>query len=159
MSHERDDVYEYSLDTHHDEATGKKVRQKIYLVLFVLSAITILEVGLGFKFSRVEGMKETLKWIFIVLTLAKAAGIVLYFMHLGDEKKTFRQIILGSYGVLVAYLIYICLVEASYNGSNKSGIETNYKALNEATPAPAHGHGEAHGGEHATENHEGGEHH
>jgi len=161
MSQERDDIYEYSLDTHHDEATGKEVRKKIYLVLIVLSAITILEVGLGFKFSRVEGMKETLKWIFIVLTLAKAAGIVLYFMHLGDEKKSLRQIVLGSYAILVGYLIYICLAEAIYNEQHKAGMEVSFKALNEATPAPAHGesHGAAHENSHGGESHEGGEHH
>ncbi|MBX7180996.1 MAG: cytochrome C oxidase subunit IV family protein [Bacteroidia bacterium] len=157
MSHERDDVYEYSLDTHHDEATGKEVRKKIYVVLILLSIVTAVEVGLGFKFSRVESLKETLKWLFIALTLVKAGGIVYYFMHLGDERKNFRYIILSSYFVLIGYLIWICLTEATYNSENKAGIEISYKELNASTPAPVASEG--HGDTHSSESHGAEEHH
>ena len=44
---ERDDIYEYSLDTHHSEEQGKKIRRKIWLVTGILTAITILEVLVG----------------------------------------------------------------------------------------------------------------
>ena len=106
---ERDDIYEYSLDTHHGEEEGKKVRKKIYQVLGILSAITIFEVGMGMKFSRVVSMQETLKYLFIALTLVKAAYIVLVFMHLGDERKNLRWIVLATYLVLIGYLLFICL--------------------------------------------------
>ena len=117
---ERDDIYEYSLDTHHGEEEGKKVRKKIYQVLGILSAITIFEVGMGMKFSRVVSMQETLKYLFIALTLVKAAYIVLVFMHLGDERKNLRWIVLATYLVLIGYLLFICLTEAVYAGEHRA---------------------------------------
>ncbi len=155
MSLVRDDIYEYSLDAHHDEAAGKALRKKIYWVLALLSVVTMVEVGLGFKFGRVVELKETLKWVFILLTLFKAGYIVMVFMHLGDEKKNLRAIILVPYFVLVGYLIFICLDEAIYSSEHRAGIETSFKELNAKTPAPAHDeHG---GGEHGEggESHEG----
>lgn len=121
----RDDIYEYSLDLHHGEEEGKKIRKKFMLVLAALSAITVVEVGMGMAWSRDEGMATFLKYTFIIMTLAKAAGITWYFMHLGDEKKSFQWTILGPYFVLIGYLIFICLVEAVYAGGVRPGIE-NY---------------------------------
>lgn len=117
---ERDDIYEYSLDTHHGEEEGKKVRKKIYQVLGILSAVTIFEVGMGMQFSRVESMQEILKYSFIFLTLVKAGYIVMVFMHLGDERKNLRWVILAPYLVLIGYLIFICLTEAVYAGENRT---------------------------------------
>lgn len=113
---ERDDIYEYSLDTHHNEEQGKKIRKKIYNVTILLTIITIIEVAIGAKLGRAttHGMTwQMIKWGYIVLTLVKAAYIVLVFMHLGDEKKSFKYAILGPYFAFMIYLIYICLVEAN----------------------------------------------
>ncbi len=120
----RDDIYEYSLDTHHDEAAGKKMRKKFYFVLALLSIITIIEVGMGMKWSRVEDMKTVLMVSFIGMTLVKAGYIVWVFMHLGDEKKSFRNVVLWPYFILIGYLIFICLVEAVYSGTIRPGVET-----------------------------------
>jgi len=114
---ERDDIYEYSLDTHHSEEEGKKVRKKIYQVLGIMSAVTIFEVGMGMKFSEDPSWAVYLKYIFIFLTLVKAGYIVMVFMHLGDEKKNFRWIVLAPYIVLVGYLIFIVLTESVYSGT------------------------------------------
>lgn len=114
---ERDDIYEYSLDTHHGEEEGKKVRKKIYQVLGILSLVTIVEVGLGMKYSRVESMQEFLKYTFIILTLVKAGYIVMIFMHLGDERKNLKWTILAPYIVLIGYLIFISLTEATYSAT------------------------------------------
>ncbi len=46
------------------------------------------------------------------MTLVKAGYIVLVFMHLGDEKKSLRNIILIPYFMFVLYLIFIALWEA-----------------------------------------------
>ena len=43
----RDDIYEYSLDAHHDEEAGKKIRKKIVFVTVLLTVITVVEVALG----------------------------------------------------------------------------------------------------------------
>ncbi len=124
----RDDVYEYSLDTHHDEETGKKVRKKIYMVLFIMSAVTILEVGLGMYLSGDPAYATFLKYTFISLTLLKAGYIVMVFMHLGDERKNLKWTVLGPYIVLIGYLIYIALTEAVYAGTIRPVIEMIFGA-------------------------------
>jgi cytochrome c oxidase subunit IV len=53
------------------------------------------------------------KWSFIIMTLVKAAYIVMVFMHLGDEKKALRNVILIPYAIFILYLIFIGLWEAT----------------------------------------------
>lgn len=120
----RDDIYEYSLDTHHDEAAGRKLRKKFYMVLALLSFITVVEVAMGMRWSRVEDMKMILMVSFIAMTLVKAAGIVWTFMHLGDENKSFRNVVLWPYFILIGYFIFIALVEAVYVGEWRPTVET-----------------------------------
>jgi cytochrome c oxidase subunit 4 len=109
---ERDDIIEYSLDTHHDEATGKEIRKKIWKVTAILTAITIIEVFLGAVIKQSDSIWPLVKWSFIGMTIFKAAYIVMVFMHLGDERKTLRYVILLPYFVFIIYLIFICLTEA-----------------------------------------------
>lgn len=110
---ERDDIIEYSLETHHDEEHGKAVRKKIYFVTILLTVITAVEVMLGaFVKQNAESMTWIIvKWSFILMTILKAGYIVMVFMHLGDEKKSLRNIILIPYFIFMAYLIFICLNE------------------------------------------------
>lgn len=111
---ERDDIIEYSLDAHHDEETGKKIRKKIIFVTVLLTVLTAVEVGLGILASDYVGVKwEIVKWTFIVMTLVKAAYIVLVFMHLGDERKTLRYVILAPYALFIVYLMFILFSEAN----------------------------------------------
>jgi cytochrome c oxidase subunit IV len=110
---ERDDIIEYSLETHHDEEHGKAIRKKIYFVTILLTVITAVEVLLG-AFVKQNAESTTwiiVKWSFILMTLLKAGYIVMVFMHLGDEKKSLRNIILIPYFIFMAYLIFICLNE------------------------------------------------
>jgi cytochrome c oxidase subunit IV len=109
---ERDDVIEYSLHTHHNEEKGKKIRKKIWFVTALLTAITAVEVALGASIKQGTDIWPMVKWSFIVMTLVKAGYIVLVFMHLGDEKKSLRNIILIPYFLFVLYLIFISLWEA-----------------------------------------------
>ncbi len=44
---ERDDLIEYSLDTHHSEEQGKQIRSKILKVTVLLTLIIVIEVALG----------------------------------------------------------------------------------------------------------------
>ena len=108
---ERDDIYEYSLDTHHDEATGVKIRKKIWFVTALLTIITVVEVFLGAFIKQGTTIWPLVKWSFIVMTLVKAGYIVLVFMHLGDEKKSMKYVILLPYIVFIIYLIFIALTE------------------------------------------------
>lgn len=115
---ERDDVIEYSLYNHHDEATGKKIRKTILKTTVILTIITAVEIFMGVKFSKgimEHGNPTAWTWIkvgYICLTILKAAYIVLVFMHLGDEKKSLKWVILAPYILFVLYLIFICLLES-----------------------------------------------
>lgn len=108
----RDDVIEYSLDGHHSEEAGKKIRTKIWKVTALLTAITLVEVLLGVYIKQGSDLWPFVKWTFIVLTLLKAGYIVLIFMHLGDEKKSLKYVILVPYFLFMLYLIFIALMEA-----------------------------------------------
>ncbi|MCF8256103.1 MAG: cytochrome C oxidase subunit IV family protein [Flavobacteriales bacterium] len=121
----RDDVYEYSLDNHHGETEGKKIRTLFLKVLAVLSLITIVEVAMGMMWSRDESMRAVLKYSFILMTLVKAGGITWYFMHMGDEKKTFQYVVIVPFFVMIGYLIFIALTEATYLGTIRPSVE-NY---------------------------------
>lgn len=113
---ERDDVIEYSLDTHHSEEEGKKVRKKIWFVTLLLTVVTAVEVILGAMVKQGSSMWTTVKVLFIILTLLKAGYIVLTFMHLGDEKKALKWIILLPYLIFIAYLMFIAFNEGSAVG-------------------------------------------
>ena len=112
---ERDDLikdHEYSLSANHNESHGVKIRKTIWKVTAILTAITIAEVITGASIKQYySGVANDYWWIikvsFIILTVVKAAYIVLVFMHLGDERKNFKWVILGPYILFIIYLIFI----------------------------------------------------
>jgi len=118
----RDDLYkdaEYSRSVNHDEEHGLAIRKKIAKVTIILTIITVVEVAVGIMLSRTVLGGESLSWLgiklfYIILTVIKAGYIVLVFMHLGDEKKNFRWMILGPYILFILYLLFICITESSY---------------------------------------------
>ena len=109
---ERDDLIEYSLHAHHDEEQGKKIRKKIWMVTALLTIVTVVEVALGAYIKQSSSAWPVVKWSFIIMTLFKAGYIVMVFMHLGDEKKWMRNVILIPYFLFMLYLIFIALCEA-----------------------------------------------
>tara|TARA_B110000037_G_C16980645_1_gene448859 strand:+ start:105 stop:497 length:393 start_codon:yes stop_codon:yes gene_type:complete len=116
---ERDDIIEYSLQAHHSEEDGKKIRKKIFFVTALLSIITALEVAMGIIWGKAHidvdgGGWLTIKLAFIVLTLVKAGYIIMVFMHLGDERKGLRYMILVPYVIFIAYLFFILYEEAVF---------------------------------------------
>ncbi|MCO5258851.1 MAG: cytochrome C oxidase subunit IV family protein [Crocinitomicaceae bacterium] len=120
---ERDDIIEYSLHNHHSEEEGKKVRKKIYFVTFLLSAITILEVVVGIFMSRANTFGaawETIKWMYVALTVVKAYYIVMTFMHLGEERRDLKQWVLVSYLILIIYTIIVLIDEGNAVGHDWS---------------------------------------
>lgn len=113
----RDDLIvndSYSVDARHDEAHGKQVRKKIYFVTVLLSVITTVEVALGVFIKQGTELWPFVKWSFVVMTLIKAGYIVLVFMHLGDERKSLRYVILLPYAIFILYLLFIGITESSY---------------------------------------------
>ncbi len=112
---ERDDLIvndSYAINNTHSDEEGKKIRKKLYNVTVLLTLITIIEVFMGVAFKRNGTFAwESIKLAFIILTLVKAAYIVLIFMHLGDEKKSLKYVILLPYALFILYLIFIGLYE------------------------------------------------
>jgi cytochrome c oxidase subunit IV len=112
---ERDDVIEYSLDAGHSEEEGKRIRRKILVVTLLLTAITVAEVAVGAYWREwFPSYWHIVKLGFIVLTLVKATYIVMTFMHLGDERRNIRSIILMPYALFILYLIFIAIWESNY---------------------------------------------
>ncbi len=113
---ERDDLIvdnQYSLDAHHSEEDGRRIRKKIWKITAILTIITLVEVVMGIQFNRLENKDiwMMIKTAYIVLTIAKAAFIVATFMHLGDERKTLRATILIPYAIFIIYLVIILVME------------------------------------------------
>ena len=102
-------------------AEGNSTR-KIWIVFWILFVLTTIEVFLGIfkpKFltdNLIIGV-SLLNHTFIFLTLFKAYYIVMTFMHLGDEKKSLKISIIAPMFVLIPYLLFILLVEASFHGA------------------------------------------
>ncbi len=118
MSEFHDNYPQYEVMSNHGEDEGKKARSVLWKVFWVMLAITIFELVMGFM-APSKGWSGTLwlKVLFISLTIAKAAAIVLWFMHLGHEVKFFKYAILVPYMVFMFYTIFIVLTEGTYSGS------------------------------------------
>lgn len=96
----------------------KSNTQKIWGVLILLTIVTAVEVGLGivkpeWSMTKVLGMK-LLNWIFIILTIVKAYYITWDFMHMRDETKALRRMVVWTAIFLILYLIFILLQEGGY---------------------------------------------
>lgn len=92
---------------------------RIWLVFGILSVVTIVEVFLGIikpDFLHMNNLlrMNLLNWIFIILTIFKAYYIIWAFMHMEGEKSSLRWTVVAPVIFLVAYLLFILLVEADY---------------------------------------------
>ena len=112
---ERDDLIvndSYALNSHHSEEEGAKIRKNIWKVTGILTLLTTVEVLMGIYFKRSETFTWTMiKWSFIILTLVKAAYIILVFMHLGDERSNLKKVIIAPYMLFIGYLLFIAISE------------------------------------------------
>lgn len=93
--------------------------KRIWIVLFILTVLTTVEVVLGIikpGFLHLTSFLGTspLNWIFIILTLVKAYYIAWAFMHLEGEKKWFRRSIVWTAVFLICYLVTLLLIEGNY---------------------------------------------
>ena len=96
----------------------KNITQKIWGVLILLSIVTLVEVALGIFKPKILLLyflnMKILNWIFISLTIVKAYYITWDFMHMRDETKTLRRVVVWTFVFLVLYLIFILIQEAGY---------------------------------------------
>jgi hypothetical protein len=149
-----DDYPQYEMMAHHSEEEGKLKRRKLWNVFWIMLAVTIVELIIG-SFAMKWGLlddtrhsKVSLKLIFILLTIGKAFFIVFSFMHLGDEKKSFKYSIIGPYCVFIIYLIFLIIAEANYCKDHKNKMDElivkqketlNYNAIHGVKEAESEG--------------------
>lgn len=145
------DVYpDYEGLAHHDEATGKKIRRKLWNVFWLLLAVTVIEVVVGLYATDWHLGKTFLKFFFIGFTLLKAGYIVMVFMHLKDENKWTKWMILIPYGVFIGYLIIMLTIgEGNYvSGHRLNGMGTTEGQTGTTGVQHTGAHGEEAGAEH-----------
>ena len=111
-------AHEHKLEIFRGLVKFKSNTQKIWGVLIFLSIVTAIEVVLGIYkpemlIAKFIGMK-LLNWIFIILTLVKAYYITWDFMHMRDEVKALRRMVVWTAIFLILYLIFILLQEGGY---------------------------------------------
>ena len=96
----------------------KNITQKIWGVLILLSIVTVVEVALGIFKPKILLLyflnMKILNWIFISLTIVKAYYITWDFMHMRDETKILRRVVVWTFVFLVLYLIFILIQESGY---------------------------------------------
>jgi heme/copper-type cytochrome/quinol oxidase subunit 4 len=111
-------AHEHKLEIFKGLVKFKSNTQKIWGVLIFLTIVTVIEVALGIVkpealMGKVLGMKA-LNWIFIILTIVKAYYITWDFMHMRDETKGLRRMVVWTAIFLILYLIFILLQEGGY---------------------------------------------
>lgn len=99
-------LYSGVLAHHHDLKSPESKAQvkKIWTITAILAVITIVEVLGGLYLSDVLS-KVVINSAFLILTVAKSAYIVSIFMHLGDEVKWFRFMILIPLVLFIWFII------------------------------------------------------
>ena len=110
--------HEHKLEIFRGYLKFKSNVQKIWGVLIFLSIVTAIEVALGILkppilMNYFLGLK-LINWIFIILTIVKAYYITWDFMHMRDETKSLRRIVVWTAVFLICYLIFILLQEGGY---------------------------------------------
>ena len=120
MSEFHDPFPNYEMMAHHDEAAGKKIRRKLWNVFWLLLVVTITEIFIGIKAAEWGVSANALKVIFIGLTVFKAYFIVYTFMHLGDETRPTKWIIIAPFTGFILYLVVMLTVgEGNYSKTRR----------------------------------------
>lgn len=93
--------------------------KRIWMVFWILSIVTIIEVALGimrpdFLLENRMGHMKLQNWIFVALTLVKAYYITWTFMHMEHETAGLRRAVVWTIVFYISYLIFVILVEGDY---------------------------------------------
>ena len=127
MSHFNDNLPQYEFMSQHDENEGKIARKALWKMFWILLAITVAELIVGFQAEAWGMSKMSLKVLFIGATIAKAFGIVWSFMHLGHELKWLKWVVVAPFTFFVIYMIsLIVLGEGPYSKSIRGHMDKGY---------------------------------
>lgn len=113
---------------HHEPHHGTK---HIWRTTFILSVLTLIELGLGFLMYFTEmpyWVDLLIKGVIVILTLMKAFYIVSIFMHLGDE---IRNMIMT---IITPLLLFVWFIAAFlWDGSSFRTLRNRYDKHYEQT--------------------------
>lgn len=88
------------------------INRKVYWIIFgVLALFTILEVGV----AEIQGNRTFVISSLVLLAVAKAACVLLWYMHLIDESKILKQSVMLPFAFPVLYA-FVLIAEAIYRG-------------------------------------------
>jgi cytochrome c oxidase subunit IV len=116
----------HTAELHHDDGAAVK---EIWKVTGILSALTIIELILGFWMMGVnnEGARLAIKGTIVILMIAKAFYIVAYFMHLKHELKNLIMTI------VVPLALFIWFITAFlYEGNSYKNLKNRYDPYKKA---------------------------
>jgi caa(3)-type oxidase subunit IV len=89
-----------------------KINRKIYWVIFaVLAILTLLEVGI----AEIDGNRNAVIFGLVALAVAKAACVLLWYMHLIDESSVLKKTVILPFLVPALYAV-VLIAEAIYRG-------------------------------------------
>jgi cytochrome c oxidase subunit IV len=114
--------------------------KKIWRVFWVLSVLTIVELGLGyFLYAMGENLGYTsilsTKVVIGLLTIAKAYYIVSVFMHLGDEVRNFIMTIVVPLVLFVWFIIAFLADGESWKNLRNTNAGSRPDATQKVAPA------------------------
>jgi cytochrome c oxidase subunit IV len=112
-------AHEHKLEIFRGLVKFKSNITKIWGIFTFLSIVTIIEVAFGITKPALLTehtflAMKLLNWVFIVLTLVKAYYITWDFMHMRDEVKALRRMVIWTAIFLICYLVMILLIEGDY---------------------------------------------
>ncbi len=124
---------------HPDHSGGTS---KIWRVFWVLSVLTIIELGLGyFLYAKGAtlgyGTVLSTKVVIGILTLAKAYYIVSVFMHLGDEIRNFIMTIVVPLILFVWFIIAFLADGNSWKNLRNTDAGSRQAPVEQNSHAPA----------------------
>lgn len=107
------DYYEQHIHHPGDPIAPAKTKW-IWNIFWLLLIVTTVEVSIAFaNYYNNFGIDQILKVIYIALTLVKAYFIIFSYMHLKDEKKSFK-LTLGFLVVILVYFVILMMNEGYY---------------------------------------------
>ena len=116
----------HTAELHHDDGAAVK---EIWKVTGILSALTVIELILGFWMMGInnEGARLAIKGTIVILMIAKAFYIVAYFMHLKHELKNLIMTI------VVPLALFIWFITAFlYEGNSYKNLKNRYDPYKKA---------------------------
>jgi len=92
--------------------SGEKHSKKyIWMVLIALTLMTLLELAL----PMIQGMRNFVIFGLIVLAIAKAGCVMVWYMHLIDESKGLKASVIYPFVFPLLYAV-VLIAEAIYRG-------------------------------------------